>query len=297
LTQTGKESVARFVGKVAIITGSALAEGGGLGIGGATARLLAGEGAHVVCADLDGQGADRLAGLIIKEGGSARALEVDVSDEKQVSSMVDDTIEAWGRVDILHNNAATLSLDTLFNDIDIIEMDLELWNRTFAVNLTSAMFGCKYSIPHMLEQGGGAIVNTSSVNGILGDNTRPAYSASKAALNMLTQTVATTYGKHSIRCNAVCPGLTLSNTAMANLSPELLQVFERHNLTPTAASPLEVARAVAFLASEDASFITGQIICVDGGLTAHLPFVADFARMGVGSVHSTRAHVTKRPTS
>jgi NAD(P)-dependent dehydrogenase (short-subunit alcohol dehydrogenase family) len=280
----------KFEDKVAIITGAAMLEGGSVGIGGATARLLAEEGAQVVCADIDGQAAERLVAVLRQQGGHATALQVDVGEPTQVQSLVSTTVELFGKVDILHNNAAAVGLDMLCQDVDIIEIDLEYWNRALAVNLTSAMLGCKHAIPHMMEQGGGAIVNTSSVNGVLGDNTRPAYSASKAALNMLTQTVATTYGKYNIRCNSVCPGLTLSNATRGLLSPELLEVFERHHLTPDVATPEQLASVVAFLASDDAAFVTGQIICVDGGLTAHLPFVADFARMGIGSRYSVEVH-------
>src|SRR6266545_7650999 len=189
----------RLEGKVAIVTGA------GSGIGEATARLMAREGASVVVADINGTEAERVAG----ELGRAVAAEVDVSDEPSVVRMVETAVESFGGLDVLHNNASDASSNAL--DIDIVTLDMAVFDRLVAVNLKGQFMGCKHAIPHMLARGGGgSIVNTASIEGFVGRGVRAAYGASKAGVVLLTKAVAAQYGARGIRCNAVAPGLVLT---------------------------------------------------------------------------------------
>jgi NAD(P)-dependent dehydrogenase (short-subunit alcohol dehydrogenase family) len=261
--------VARFTDKVAIVTG------GGSGIGRATALLLASEGASVTVADIAADPAHAVVDAITANGGAARAQVVDVADPARVEAMVADTVAAFGGLDVLHNNAA--ALDQNARDQDIVSMDLETWHRVIAVNLTGPMLGCRFAIPLMLERGGGAIVNTASAAAFYGGTSLLAYSTSKAGLVALTRNVATAYGDRGIRCNAVAPGVVVAREAQDALGGpmgERLRRYSTSHLIGRLGYPEEIARAVAFLASDEASFITGEILRVDGGFTAHSPTYA-----------------------
>src|SRR4051812_27330234 len=174
--------MSRFTGKVAIVTGA------GGGIGAATARQLAREGAAVTVADIDDAKARTVVDQIAETGGVARAQLVDVSDAAQVEAMVAETVAAYGGLDLLHNNAAALDQNRL--DQDIVTMDVDTWNRVLAVNLTGPMLGCRFAIPKMVERGGGAIVSTASAAAFYGSRTPAAYGTSNAGLVALTRHVA-----------------------------------------------------------------------------------------------------------
>jgi NAD(P)-dependent dehydrogenase (short-subunit alcohol dehydrogenase family) len=254
-----------LAGKVAIVTGSAR------GIGAACAMELARRGASVVVADIDGDGAVAHAGRIEGDGGTALGVQADVSYESSVVEMIYAAISAFGRLDILHNNAAATHKSV--EDRDVTTMDVEVWDVTMAVNLRGAFLGCKYAIPHMLERGGGVIVNTSSGAGTLAEPVRLAYGASKAALDSLTRGIAVQYGKQGIRCVAVAPGITLGEEARAALEGTAwLDTMARNHLTPYLGVPEDVAQLVAFLVSDDARFITGSVHAIDGGITAPVPY-------------------------
>lgn len=256
-----------FEGKVAIVTG------GASGIGLATAERFARFGASVVVADIDADGGEDVAQKINGQGGQALSVPTDVSDPKQISEMVHKAQSAFGQVDILVNNAAALSL--LVQDDHLLNTEIEIWEQTYRANQQSAMVASKYVLPSMLAQGAGAIVNVSSVDGMSGDDTRFAYGMSKAALNMLTKLIATRYGKQGIRCNAVAPGLVLTPAAEAGLSPPVRRVFDENSLVPSfGAQPEEVASVITFLASDDASFVNGEVLRVDGGLLSHVSHLA-----------------------
>ena len=259
-------------GKVAIVTGASLRDAGD-NIGSVTATLLAAAGAAVVAADIDAEGAERVAERIRGDGGKVISCGVDISSEDAVRAMVATTVEEFGGIDILHNNATLVSGD----DIDPVTMSADVWDRIMAVNTRGAMLCCKHAIPVMIGRGGGSIVNTSSGSGLSGDLQRTAYGASKAAVNMFTQYVATIYGKHGIRCNAVAPGLTLTAAAKQHIDADTQAMYLRHTLMPRLGRPDDIANAVLFLASDQSTFITGQIIAVDGGLNCHRPFVAEIA--------------------
>ncbi|SFR90287.1 SDR family NAD(P)-dependent oxidoreductase [Sphingomonas jatrophae] len=261
-------------GKVAIVTGA------GSGIGRATALLLARAGAAVTVADLDGARAGGVAGEIEAAGGAALGIACDVAREEDVQAMVAATVARFGGLDILHNNAAASSPTLMARDRDIVSMDVAVWDEAFAVNLRGPMLGCKHAIPHMLARGGGAIVNTSSASGLVGDLSRPAYGASKGGLNALTLYVATLHGKQGIRCNAIAPGVMETPALTANVSPQQIDIYRRNHLTPRLGLPEDVAATVLFLVSPAAAFITGQIVSVDGGLLAHHPAYAEFLSAG-----------------
>lgn len=261
--------VGRFEGKVAIVTG------GGSGIGRATARLLASEGAAVTVADLRSEAAEAVVAEIAAVGGTARAQAVDVSDADAVAATVGDTVAAFGGLDVLHNNAAALDQNQC--DQDVVSMDLDTWSRVLDVNLTGAMLGCRFAIPAMLERGGGSIVNTASAAAFYGGTSLLAYSTSKAGLVALTRNVATAYGARGIRCNAVAPGVVVAREAQDALGGPMgdrLRRYTTSHLIGRLGYPEEIARAVAFLASDEASFITGETLRVDGGFTAHTPTYA-----------------------
>jgi len=264
--------LSRLAGKTAIVTG------GGSGIGRATAHALARDGAAVVVADIRGDAADAVVAEIRRAGGRAIATVTDVSDEAAVRDMIAAAVDEYGGVDILHNNASDLEL--LRRDLGVVDMDLEVWERTLAVSLRGPMLGCKHAIPRMLDRGGGSIINTSSINGLRGDVTRTAYGTAKGGLDTLTLYVATSYGPRGVRCNAVRPGVIRTRPGMNADDPGLKPML---NSTPIGrlGEPRDVAELVAFLASPESSFITGQIIEVDGGLLSHMPYNAEYAALGL----------------
>src|SRR5438132_5557839 len=188
------------------------------------------EGASVVVADIDGSAAERVAG----ELGSAVVAEVDVSDESSVVRMVETAVGSFGGLDVLHNNASDAS--TAAADTDIVTLDMAVLEWPVAVNLKGVFMGCKHAIPHMLARGGGSIVNTASIDGVMGRGVRAAYGASKAGVVLLTKSVASQYGSRGIRCNAVAPGLVLT-PAVGDLTHEKLELASRTSPMPRLGAP------------------------------------------------------------
>jgi NAD(P)-dependent dehydrogenase (short-subunit alcohol dehydrogenase family) len=252
--------VGRLDGKVGIVTGA------GGGVGEATARLMAAEGASVVVADINAAAAERVAGDLTH----AVAAVVDVTDESSVARMVDAAVQSFGGLDVLHNNATDSRTNA--TDTDILTLDMALFDRIVAVNLKGVMMGCKHAIPRMLERGGGSIVNTASIEGFVGRGVRAAYGAAKAGVVLLAKTVAAQYGSQGIRCNVVAPGLVLT-PAVEGLTDAELVAAQRIYPMPRLCRPDDVAKAVVFLASDDASFVNGATLMVDGGATVYLPSV------------------------
>ncbi len=259
----------RLIGKVAIVTG------GGGGIGGATARALARESASVVVVDIDGDAAARVATEIAGIGGEAMALRADLSEEVDVVSVVEATTARFGRLDVLHNNAALTDSDFLSRDTAVTDLALDVWDRTLAVNLRSQMLTCKHAVPEMVRGGGGSIINMSSGASLKGDRTRTAYGVSKAGVNALTLYVATSHGKQGIRANAILPGLVLTDAVRSHLDERMLAGLGRATLTPNVGEPEDIADVVVFLASDESRYLTGQMIAVDGGMSSHVGLDTD----------------------
>jgi len=247
-------------GKVAIVTGA------GSGIGEASALRFALEGAAVVVADIRGHKAETVASAIERDGGTCVAAEVDVSRSDQVKAMVEGAVDRFGGLDVLFNNAGTVRPGSA------VELDEADWDLVMAVNVRSVFLGAKHAVPVMVERGGGAIVNTASISGLHGDGGAVAYAASKAAVINLTRALSTDHAADGIRVNAICPGTIETPPVLRMLDdPEV----RRRNIDAHAVGrlgrPEEIAAAAAWLASDEASFVTGEALVVDGGLRAMSP--------------------------
>lgn len=259
----------RFDDRAAVVTG------GGSGIGEATAHRLASEGAAVVIADIDLGAAERVVTDIEAAGGRALACEVDMAVEADVERMVATTVEAFGSIDMLHNNAAGTGPDMVGRDKGVLELTTELFDRTIAVNTRGPMIACRAAVPHMIERGRGSIINMITLHALSGDDRFTAYAMSKAALIALTRSVATQFGRQGIRCNAVAPGATITPALEREMDADQIAKRARHCLTPALGKPDNVADLVAFLFSDESAFITGEVVRVDGGALSHLPAYAD----------------------
>ena len=247
--------------RVAVITGA------GSGIGRAMALRFAGEGARILAADLNGDAAAETAAQIGAAGGDAAAQTVDVTQPEQVQAMIAAAQQRYGRIDILCNNAG------IGSTTDVVECDPDEWDRVMTVNVKSVYLGCKYVIPLMLEQGGGVIINTASVAGMVGIVKRASYSASKGAVIALTRQVAIEYVEQGIRVNCLCPGTVDSPWVGRLLASADDPVAARGALVARQpigrlGTPEEIAAAALYLASDDAAFITGTGLVIDGGWTA-----------------------------
>lgn len=260
----------QLAGKSAIVTG------GAGGIGAATARVLAERGAHVAVADIDGARAEATARAIDRE---AIAITLDLASEESIRAMIVATVAKFGRLDILHNNAADLSPESSAGDHDVETMDAALWDRVFRVNVRGTMLACKYALPQIVKQGGGSIINTASNLGLQGNVIQAAYSASKAAILQLTRSIAASHGRKGVRCNAVSPGLVLTPTAEVHLPQALREAVASETLTPYLGKPDDIAHVVAFLASDEARYVTGQNIVADGGTASHVPGFAQLSKI------------------
>ena len=251
----------RLKEKVAVVTGS------GAGIGQGTAELLGEEGAKVVVVDVDADSGAKTAANIKNKGGSSHFVHADISIEADAKRIAEEAVKTFGRIDILVNNAATFVLKGFDATVDD-------WRRSLGVNVVGTAMVTKYAVEQMKKTGGGAIVNLASISSFVAQPNFFAYSATKAAILQLTRNMAMDLGPHKIRVNCVCPGTILTAASQRHMD-NTGTTFEQFNAEEGAKTFLgrignvrEVAYAILFLASDEASYITGSSLMVDGGYTA-----------------------------
>lgn len=257
----------RLAGKVAIVVGAGQTPGTTIGNGRATAILFARHGARVLLVDRDAASAEDTRAMIEAEGGTAAVLRADITTEDDVARIPAACLDAFGRIDVLHNN---VGIGT--GDSGVTAMERDVWDRILDVNLTGAMLTCKHVIPVLREHGGGAIVNVSSIAAIAATR-MAAYTTSKAALNALTVHLAAANARHGIRVNAIMPGLLDTPMAIEGISsasgvPAAEVREQRDRVVPLGrrmGTAWDCANAALFLASDEAAFVTGVVLAVDGG--------------------------------
>jgi NAD(P)-dependent dehydrogenase (short-subunit alcohol dehydrogenase family) len=247
----------RLDNKVAIITGAA----GGMGK--ADALLFVQEGAKVAITDLQEDKIKDVVAEIEALGGEAIGFKHNVASEEDWVRIVDETVQKFGKIDILVNNAG------VSNATPFMDLTVEGWEKTMSINVTSIFLGQKYVIPHMIEAGGGSIVNISSIAGLTGGSGAGPYTASKGAVRMLTKATAVDYAKHNIRCNSVHPGyIETPMTVDLFKDEQMMQWFQSQTPLPRLGKAEDIARGVLFLASDESSYITGVELPIDGGYFA-----------------------------
>ncbi|EGG35393.1 SDR family NAD(P)-dependent oxidoreductase [Paenibacillus sp. HGF5] len=247
----------RLDNKVAIITGAA----GGMGK--ADALLFVQEGAKVAITDLQEDKIKDVVAEIEALGGEALGIKHNVASEEDWVRVVDETVQKFGKIDILVNNAG------VSNATPFMDLTVEGWEKTMSINVTSIFLGQKYVIPHMIEAGGGSIVNISSIAGLTGGSGAGPYTASKGAVRMLTKATAVDFAKHNIRCNSVHPGYIETPMTVDLFKDEkMMQWFQSQTPLPRLGKAEDIARGVLFLASDESSYITGVELPIDGGYFA-----------------------------
>lgn len=257
----GESNMGRVEGKVAIVTGAA----SNPGLGYVTAMTLAREGAKVVVTDLDLPGVEACAAAIREAGGEALALQQDVTDEARWQEVINETTAAFGKLDVLVNNAGIAVL------APIEQLSLAQWNKQIEVNLTSVFLGCKAAIPALRAAGGGSIVNLSSVAGLVGLPTCSAYGASKGGVRIMSKSLAVELGKDNIRCNSVHPGVIWTNMQAAATGaddPTGVDAGAARIPLGRVGKAEDIANCVLYLASDEANYVTGTELTVDAGMTA-----------------------------
>ncbi|MDB5686697.1 MAG: alcohol dehydrogenase, partial [Rhizorhabdus sp.] len=256
----------RLQGKIAVITGA------GSGIGRATALLFAKQGAAVVIADLNGDGAKAVAQEIVDAGGRSLALTIDVGDEEQLGEMIERTVSEYGAIDILFNNAVNTAAGKRKPDVSFLQFDKETFYDVVNVNVLGGVLATRFALPHMIKQGRGSILFTSSTSSLAGDVSQFSYGASKAMVNWYVQTIATCFGADGIRCNGIIPGVIETPAMKAWANGPMHDAFMKLQNGPRLGLPEDIAAMALFLASDEAAYCNGALYKVDGGITAQLPF-------------------------
>lgn len=247
----------RVAGKVALVSG------GARGIGAATAKLLAGEGAAVVLADVLEAEGKATETEIAESSGRATFMRLDVADEQNWQQVIDATVAAYGKLDVVVNNAGISGRAT------VAETEAETWDRVMAVNGKGVFLGTKLAIPELRRAGGGSIINISSIYGIVGSETSAAYHASKGAVRIFTKSAAIQYAADGIRVNSVHPGFVDSPmTASSHARPEVHNLRIERTPLGRMGTPEDIAAGILYLASDESSFVTGSELVIDGGMTA-----------------------------
>jgi NAD(P)-dependent dehydrogenase (short-subunit alcohol dehydrogenase family) len=244
-------------GKVAVIAGAAT------GIGKATAIRLGEEGAQLVLGDINVAGIDAVAAEVNTAGGKAVATHCDIADDASVKALVDLAVKTYGYLDFMHANAADLKV--VLSDTTAVDVPLEVFDRTIAVNLRGHLLCTRHAIPKMLKRGGGAIVYTSSAASYAGEPERVAYAVSKSGINALMRHVASRWGKGGIRANAIAPALVITEATSTGIPDETKQMILARGRTTRLGLPEDIAAMVAMLFSDDGEWINGQVLGIDGG--------------------------------
>jgi NAD(P)-dependent dehydrogenase (short-subunit alcohol dehydrogenase family) len=245
-------------GKVAVIAGAAT------GIGKATAVRLGEEGAHLVLGDINVAGIEAVAAEVNAAGGKAVSAHCDIADDASVKALVHLAVKTYGGLNFMHANAADLKV--VLSDTTAVDVPLEVFDRTIAVNLRGHLLCTRHAIPEMLKRGGGAIVYTSSAASYAGEPERVSYAVSKSGVNALMRHVASRWGKEGVRANAIAPGVVITEATATGIPDEMKQMVLAMSRSTRLGEPKDIAAMVAMLFSDDGEWINGQVIAVDGGV-------------------------------
>jgi NAD(P)-dependent dehydrogenase (short-subunit alcohol dehydrogenase family) len=265
----------RLADKVAVVTGA------GAGIGRASAIRFGREGAAVLVTSRSLDNAEATAAAIRAEGGRAESLAVDVNDLARVEAMVEVAIARFGRIDVLFNNAIGVDFDAAARDVDFLKFDPAIFVQTMQSNVLSGLVATRTALPQMLQQGSGSILFTSSVAGLEGDISQFAYGGSKATVNWYVKSIAASFGKRGIRCNAIVPGVIKTASQDAWATPESDAAYLHATNWPRLGTAEDVAGLALFLASDEAQYVNGALYTIDGGAsctTGYTPSLRTYLR-------------------